>query len=625
MAPRGGSQRGGGRGAPVVSRREADLSEILTTPEKEELLLLVTSITDEMLQQIVLVFDSPIVPLLHSVPVNIVVKGSFNKTEPGATDKNPNNSPSKSETDGKEEPDGVQAELKKEAIAALNKWQVAVTKRFTEISAARDQPPNQSQQRGKAQNGKLPQRSSGRGGPNRPSVTADKPGGRGVRLPSGVAKDEARVARGLSHAAHRAYTETVLAKTEDAKKEKRGKGGGGPMAVNNVVLATPLLDVQIGSVSAGKGLGPTAAASVLGTMGTLADGGLATCIFFGICGPRGTTAKTLETFTRDIQDTSLLPLHGEQQNGEAPEADTVPPNDRRLRLSIGINGWMSQKQDAINPWRVLGDNSESYVLGWEDETLSKVGSSLEIMATSTAWQNAKKEFANRNAMANPLDTDVGSELFASYEAEFRVVQADLTQKLDQIPDLGGEPRKAAISQAERALEEADELISQMKLEKQNIPSSGRARVNQRFRNYETDVDSHRRKLQALADDRAALFGSRYTDYPGAGSGDAQLEQRQQLLSGTDRLDRSTQRLKNSQALANETEAIGASTLADLDRQRSVIQHTTDMLLESEGYVDRSVKTLRDMARRMATNRLITIAIITILVLLIVAVIVSKFR
>ena len=77
----------------------------------------------------------------------------------------------------------------------------------------------------------------------------------------------------------------------------------------------------------------------------------------------------------------------------------------------------------------------------------------------------------------------------------------------------------------------------------------------------------------------------------------QLEQRQQLLSGTDRLDRSSQRLRQSQALANETEAIGASTLADLHAQRETIQHTGSVLFESEGYVDRSVKTLRGMARR----------------------------
>ncbi len=136
----------------------------------------------------------------------------------------------------------------------------------------------------------------------------------------------------------------------------------------------------------------------------------------------------------------------------------------------------------------------------------------------------------------------------------------------------------------------------MRLEKQNIPTSSRAKVNQRFRNYESDIDASRRKLTDLSSDRSALFGSRYTDDP-SGSGDINLEQRQQLLSGTDRLDRSTQRLKSSQALANETESIGAGTLADLHRQRETIQHTHDRLMESEGYVDRSVKTLRGMARR----------------------------
>lgn len=133
----------------------------------------------------------------------------------------------------------------------------------------------------------------------------------------------------------------------------------------------------------------------------------------------------------------------------------------------------------------------------------------------------------------------------------------------------------------------------MRLEKTNIPSSNRTKVNQRLRNHESDIDAAKRKLRSLADDRSALFGARYSDNPN----DVQLEQRQQLLSGTDRIDRSSQRLKASQALANETEAIGASTLADLHTQRATIQHTNEILLESEGYVDRSVKTLRGMARR----------------------------
>jgi len=204
-------------------------------------------------------------------------------------------------------------------------------------------------------------------------------------------------------------------------------------------------------------------------------------------------------------------------------------------------------------------------------------------------------------MSTPLDTDAGLDgLFASYEAELKLVQADLTQKLDQIPELSGEPRKASLAAARRAVEEADELLSQMRLEKQNIPSSRKAQVNARLRNYASDVDDAKRRFRNFESDRAALFGDRYTDNPGAGgsgSGDAHYDQRQQLLAGTERLERSTQRLKASQALANETEAIGAAALADLHTQRETILHTQGVLGQSEGYVDRSVNTLRGMARR----------------------------
>ncbi|KAF2090026.1 vesicle transport v-snare protein [Saccharata proteae CBS 121410] len=226
-------------------------------------------------------------------------------------------------------------------------------------------------------------------------------------------------------------------------------------------------------------------------------------------------------------------------------------------------------------------------------------------------------------MADILDSEAGSERFASYEAELKLVQADLNQKLDQLSELSGEPRKAAVRQAERALEEAKELLDQMRIEKPNIPAPAKNKINQRFRNLQHDVDEQSRKLTSLSSDRRALFGNRYSDNPP--STDDQLEQRQQLLSGTDRLERSSGRLRESQRIALETEDIGRSTLGDLATQREQIENTRRNLLESEGYTDRSIKTLRGMARRMATNRVITIAIITVLVLLIVAVIVSKFR
>lgn len=61
-------------------------------------------------------------------------------------------------------------------------------------------------------------------------------------------------------------------------------------------------------------------------------------------------------------------------------------------------------------------------------------------------------------MSNPLDTDAGSELFSSYEAELKLIQADLNQTLDQIAESSGEQRKSTIRKAEEVLDEATELV-----------------------------------------------------------------------------------------------------------------------------------------------------------------------
>ena len=62
-------------------------------------------------------------------------------------------------------------------------------------------------------------------------------------------------------------------------------------------------------------------------------------------------------------------------------------------------------------------------------------------------------------MSNLIDNDPGTDRFVSYEGELKLVQADLNQQLEEIKESTGEPRKAAVSKAKRALEEADELVS----------------------------------------------------------------------------------------------------------------------------------------------------------------------
>lgn len=57
-----------------------------------------------------------------------------------------------------------------------------------------------------------------------------------------------------------------------------------------------------------------------------------------------------------------------------------------------------------------------------------------------------------------FETSAGMERYEGYEAELNLVKADLDQKLDQIADLTGEARKAAIRNAEASLEEGRELV-----------------------------------------------------------------------------------------------------------------------------------------------------------------------
>jgi len=136
----------------------------------------------------------------------------------------------------------------------------------------------------------------------------------------------------------------------------------------------------------------------------------------------------------------------------------------------------------------------------------------------------------------------------------------------------------------------------MRIEVQNIPTAPRQKFQQRIRNYATDLDNAKAALRkAHADsERVALFGNRANDMSNQ---DAVLDQRQQLLSGTDRLERSSARLQNATRLANDTENVGAGILGSLAGQRAQIENTRSTLLEGEDYVNKSVNTLRGMARR----------------------------
>lgn len=174
-----------------------------------------------------------------------------------------------------------------------------------------------------------------------------------------------KVAQGLLEAAkHMSGNEETQKRSDENQTSRRWKVGLAGIAGAAVIgvtggLAAPLVAGAIGSIMGGLGLGATAAA---GLLGTLAESGAIIGTFFGLYGGR-MTGQMIDAYAKEVEDFAFLPLRGSINREPLPK-------DRRLRVTICVSGWLTQKEDIITPWRAFGDQSEVFALRWELEALT---------------------------------------------------------------------------------------------------------------------------------------------------------------------------------------------------------------------------------------------------------------
>jgi hypothetical protein len=231
-----------------------------------------------------------------------------------------------------------------------------------------------------------------------------------------LAEDEVRVAKSLGQVTKDLTGDEVAQKrSEENRSSRRWKVGLASVAGAALIgvtggLAAPLVAAGVGTVLGGVGLGGTAAAGLLGAM---AESTFVVGTLFGIYGAKA-GQKMMEQYAKDVQDFAFLPLHGELK-GEYHGGKDVAPDDRRLRVVLGISGWLTQPEDVVNPWRSLGNQSEVYALRWEVESLMKMGNSLETVIKSTAWSKAKKEIIARTSTSSPfLHSDIAGTTITDF-------------------------------------------------------------------------------------------------------------------------------------------------------------------------------------------------------------------
>ena len=269
-----------------------------------------------------------------------------------------------------------------------------------------------------------------------------------------LAEDEEKIAKGLleaaKHMSGEAETKKKVEENKDSRKWKVGLASVAGAALIGVTggLAAPLVAAGVGSVMGGIGLGATAAAGYLGSVAgsTIIVGGL-----FGAYGGR-MTGQMMDNYAREVEDFAFLPVRKDgkdiEQEEEKEEKDIAKksedvektltsessvqqpqedqsatkshaphlpgnlkkenkeekegvedPAHRRLRVTIGITGWLTSKSEVVTPWRVLGHGSEIFALRFELEALMNLGNSMTAMVSSAAWGYAKSEIIQRTIFA----------------------------------------------------------------------------------------------------------------------------------------------------------------------------------------------------------------------------------
>ncbi|KAF2834601.1 DUF726-domain-containing protein [Patellaria atrata CBS 101060] len=213
-----------------------------------------------------------------------------------------------------------------------------------------------------------------------------------LNLPhSFLTEDEDKVARGLLKAAEQMTAdEETKKKAEEnstARKWKVGIAGVAGAAIIGVTggLAAPLLAAGIGSVMGGLGLGATAAA---GYLGTLASSSVIVGGIFGAYGAR-MTGQMMDQYAKEVSDFGFEPINRHNN------AHKIEKEYRRLRIAIGISGWLTEKEEVVIPWRVIGQSIEGFALRFELESLMSLGNAITLWVKSAAWSYAKGEIIKR--------------------------------------------------------------------------------------------------------------------------------------------------------------------------------------------------------------------------------------
>ncbi|GMJ09297.1 vesicle transport V-snare 13 [Hibiscus trionum] len=217
-----------------------------------------------------------------------------------------------------------------------------------------------------------------------------------------------------------------------------------------------------------------------------------------------------------------------------------------------------------------------------------------------------------------------SEVFEGYERQYCELSANLSKKCTAAGALNGEQKKQKLSEVKAGLEDAEAMIRKMDLEARSLQPNVKAVLLAKLREYKSDLNNLKSEVKRIASGN--LNPSARDELLESGMADAltaSANQRSRLMTTTEQLNQSSDRVKDSRRTMLETEELGVSILQDLHSQRQSLLHANNTLHGVDDTIGKSKRILTNMSKRMSRNKWIIGIIISLLIVAIIVVLYFK--
>jgi vesicle transport through interaction with t-SNAREs protein 1 len=204
------------------------------------------------------------------------------------------------------------------------------------------------------------------------------------------------------------------------------------------------------------------------------------------------------------------------------------------------------------------------------------------------------------------------DAFVSYEQDFKELRDSIRKRVEIIGTSRGDAKRKEISLAQEELQDIEEVFQSLRLTAQSL---GAAPVKAKVKVFEGELA----ELKAAIRRAETFFGSdadRGKLMGGVASASdlatTSGDQRGAVARDTERLRHTTDVIKDALRVASETEQIGRDSMQQLHTQHDEIESSRNKLRAVDQSLATANRLMRGMARRIMTNKLITMVIALIL-------------